>query len=433
MPHIFISYCKKDTRTLALDLCDHLNRQPGFSAWVDRSLRAGQSWESQIQAEIDKCDYMVVLYSPDINRHKQGMEESYVLTEIHYAKRVVKKTIIPVMAQETDPPMSLMREHYIDFTLPGLSLADLVAAILGEVGGIQTSPPAPLRVQRGESDSPSTYSERGLGGEVMAAELTRLTRAVLKNDPLFEWVFIRGSGGKKIVLANHGESFPVADFFMAKYQTTNRQYQVFVDSPDGYADPRWWDYSDSARAWRGARPKMGDTVFKGDALPRTSVTWYDSVAFTRWLDWKMRELTSPPSPLSEYSEGESGIRLPSEWEWQWAAVRDTGWDYPWGNAITAEYAVYGLAWKKGPAPVGSKPKGASPDGLLDMAGNVWEWCLNEYSSLDANLVNSSNNRTYGLRGGSFYPSTDYLRASIRGNFHPDNEDNFVGVRCFRSY
>ena len=119
MTHIFISYAKKDTRELALSLADALSDIEGVTAWVDRSLRAGRSWELQIQAEIDKCDTMVVLYSPDINRHKNGKPESYVLNEIGYARHF-NKQIIPIMAQETTPPLSLITHHYIDFTLRGL-------------------------------------------------------------------------------------------------------------------------------------------------------------------------------------------------------------------------------------------------------------------------------------------------------------------------
>lgn len=134
MPHLFISYAKKDTRELALELTDKLNEIAGITAWVDRSLKAGRSWELQIQREIDRCDTMIVLYSPDINRHKDGKEESYVLTEIHYAKRIAQKQIIPVMAQETDPPMALMMEQYIDYTLDGLRIDDLVEAVCEELG-----------------------------------------------------------------------------------------------------------------------------------------------------------------------------------------------------------------------------------------------------------------------------------------------------------
>lgn len=134
MPHFFISYAKKDTRELALALNDALNALQGVTAWVDKSLRVGRSWELQIQTEIDRCDYMVVLYSPDINRHKHGEEESYVLTEIAYAKYTLRKAIIPVMAQRTDAPMALTMLQYIDYTLPGAKFADLLEAICEEAG-----------------------------------------------------------------------------------------------------------------------------------------------------------------------------------------------------------------------------------------------------------------------------------------------------------
>jgi len=145
MPHFFISYAKKDTRELALALSDALSQLPNTTAWVDRSLRAGHSWETQIQAEIFRCDYMIVLYSPDLNRHLHGQEESYVLTEIAYAKYTLKKQIIPVMAQTTQPPLSLTTAHYIDFTLPGVTLRELVEAIAEETGvSVANEQPSPV-------------------------------------------------------------------------------------------------------------------------------------------------------------------------------------------------------------------------------------------------------------------------------------------------
>ncbi|MEO8396547.1 MAG: TIR domain-containing protein [Chloroflexota bacterium] len=140
MTHFFISYSKKDTRELALTLNDALNTLPGVTSWVDTSLRAGKSWETQIQAEIDRCDYMIVLYSPDVNRHKRGEAESYVLTEIAYAKYTAKKTIIPVMAQKTDAPLSLTTSQYIDYISRGMTFEQLVTAVCAEAG---ITPPAP--------------------------------------------------------------------------------------------------------------------------------------------------------------------------------------------------------------------------------------------------------------------------------------------------
>ena len=159
MPHIFISYAKKDTRELALALADAFNALSGYTAWVDRSLRAGKSWETQIQTEIDRCDVFIVLYSPDLNRHKQGAEESYVLTEIAYAHYTVKKPIIPVMAQKTDPPITLARMHYIDYTLPGLKLSDLVDALCDEMGTTESPAPAPARGAGGGAERGAAHDE----------------------------------------------------------------------------------------------------------------------------------------------------------------------------------------------------------------------------------------------------------------------------------
>src|SRR5690349_2317322 len=133
MPHIFISYSKKDTRTLAFALADALNAVTDVTTWIDRSLSAGPSWEGQIQQEILKCDYFVVLCSPDINRLLDGKDESYALNEISYALSK-KKLVIPVMAQQTAPPISLTGAHYIDYTLPDMTMFDLVDAICVAVG-----------------------------------------------------------------------------------------------------------------------------------------------------------------------------------------------------------------------------------------------------------------------------------------------------------
>ena len=129
---IFISYAKKDAREIALALADALAEVDGLEVWIDRSLRAGRSWELQIQQQIDDCDVMIVLYSPDINRHKLGQPESYVLTEIAYAKYTAKKPIIPVMAIQTDALISLTMEHYIDFTISGV-ISKLVEALCSEL------------------------------------------------------------------------------------------------------------------------------------------------------------------------------------------------------------------------------------------------------------------------------------------------------------
>lgn len=116
MPHIFISYAKKDTRALAEALFAALNALPGISAWMDMSLEADSSWAGQIQYEIDRCDYIVVLLSQDVNRAATAAQRrSFVLNEIDYAQQE-NKAILPVMVQPTKMPVQLAGIQYIDLT-----------------------------------------------------------------------------------------------------------------------------------------------------------------------------------------------------------------------------------------------------------------------------------------------------------------------------
>jgi formylglycine-generating enzyme required for sulfatase activity len=115
MPHIFISYAKKDTRDLAFQLNDALEMLPGVTVWMDRELTPAQSWAAQIQSEIDKADLLIVLLSPDVNRPEtEDQDRSFVLNEVDYARQRRKK-IIPVLAQKTHIPVQLAGIEYIDF------------------------------------------------------------------------------------------------------------------------------------------------------------------------------------------------------------------------------------------------------------------------------------------------------------------------------
>ncbi|MEL6525259.1 MAG: toll/interleukin-1 receptor domain-containing protein, partial [Chloroflexota bacterium] len=115
MTKFFISYAKKDTRTLAINLANAFNRVRGLEAWVDKSkLVAGEAWELKIERAIDWCDVMVVLLSPDLHRHKRGEKSSYVLKEIRQALNTGKR-IIPIMAQQTQLPLIINELQYINY------------------------------------------------------------------------------------------------------------------------------------------------------------------------------------------------------------------------------------------------------------------------------------------------------------------------------
>lgn len=376
MPHIFISYSKKDTRKLALALADALNELEAITTWVDRSLRAGRSWELQIQAEIDRCDAMIVLYSPDINRHKRGKPESYILTEIAYAKYTANKLIIPVMAKETIPPISLITTHYIDFTIEGLKLHDLVEALCVELE-IKSIISVPI------------FEEEAI-------------RKGMMPEP-FDWIEIPNKG-----------------YCIAKYPITNAQFRVFVDEAKGYENDRWWTQAGWQQKLRNSwvEPRLlDDRKWNGDNQPVVGVSWYEAIAFCLWLG----EIT------------DETIMLPTEEQWQYAAQGDDDRIYPWGKDWNPALCNNNVG-RKGigrTTPVNEyEGQGDSPFGVVDMTGNVWEWCLTDYQNKTTDINSTVSYRA--LRGGSWDDDyVDFFRCDCRGRYDPDFSSSDRGFRIVR--
>ena len=112
--------------------------------------------------------------------------------------------------------------------------------------------------------------------------------------PQIDWLPVAPGGEIEIA----GRTFTVQPFYVAKYLITHRQFQAFLDAPDGFEDGRWWkDFPEEY-----VREQVLAATQQYDNYPRDSVSWYQCVAFTRWLDFKYREHglfdLLPPLPLS---------------------------------------------------------------------------------------------------------------------------------------
>ncbi|MCP4699390.1 MAG: SUMF1/EgtB/PvdO family nonheme iron enzyme [Gammaproteobacteria bacterium] len=231
-------------------------------------------------------------------------------------------------------------------------------------------------------------------------------------------------------------------FRIARYPVTVAQYRAFMDA-GGYDEERWW--TKPGWAWRtGELDKWKDAKEYALLLehrsvktrgqpwnwpnqqrffnyPVRSVTWFEAAAFCCWLGAQL----------------DADIRLPAEAQWERAAAGRDGRKFPWGDA---EWDEQRANLKKSginhPVAAGLYPAGATPEKVLDLAGNLWEWCLSLYKKYPCQEEDGRNDlETKGyriLRGGVYYIDKSRARCTYRNRYLPDSYYEHVGFRVVMS-
>ncbi len=193
-------------------------------------------------------------------------------------------------------------------------------------------------------------------------------------------------------------------FRISRYPVTNQQFLEFVNALDGYCRADWWDYSISAVDWHKNHhhPPMLDVIHLDH--PCVYVNWYDALAYCRWLSSKINIM----------------ISLPTETQWQRAAQGDEEQAYPWGEDFNTENCNTKESRIGRTTSVYAYPGGASPYGVMDLAGNTWDWCLNNNQSSTG--VDLSNDLERVIKGGAYHSPakravTSFYFAVAPGSHH----------------
>ena len=190
-------------------------------------------------------------------------------------------------------------------------------------------------------------------------------------------------------------------YYIDKTPVTNKQYNKFIDDCGYESQGNWKSFYSPDK----------------ENHPVVNITWDDAKAYADW----------------------AGKRLPTEAEWEKASRGEDGREWSWNDQWDESKCNSRFSTLNTTTPVDSFPGGASVYGVLDMPGNVWEWCNDWYDekyyakSPKKNPHGPEKGKVKVIRGGSWTNYPYYLRTSSRYRAFPDNCDHSKGFRCVKSH
>ena len=230
----------------------------------------------------------------------------------------------------------------------------------------------------------------------------------------------QGANSDWIVNEKPQDTLILPTYWIGKTEVTNAQFRLFAEG-DGYTNRDYWD--EASWQWREEnkifQPRCwGEPNFNRDTQPVVCITWYEALAYTRWLSTK------------------TGMKfhLPSEAEWEKAARSTDGRFYPWGNTWEDSRANSKTSGIGITAPVGIYPSGVSPYGALDMAGNAWEWTRSIFAPYPYNPSDGREDtrdpakKSFVIRGGAWIEDPFFLSSTCRIYLSPENNNQYIGFR-----
>jgi formylglycine-generating enzyme required for sulfatase activity len=197
---------------------------------------------------------------------------------------------------------------------------------------------------------------------------------------------------------------------LARYPITNAQFAAFVNAPDVHRTEWWRGLPEGEKRFSESRWPYGNH-------PCTDVSWYQAVAFCRWLSTKL----------------DCEVRLPHEYEWEVAARYNDGRVYPWGDKFDLAKTNTAEGGIGRTTAVGLYPSDHQIElDLYDMSGNVGEWCQNKYKHPNQLDEDYSTKASRVRRGGAWVDTRSYAHGASRNRHGPGARSYGIGWRVCRS-
>jgi len=496
MTKVFISYSRKD-----LAFVDQMTtdlREAGLDVWYDLSgLGGGSRWRLEIEQAIRASQYVVVVLSPD-SVASEWVEREYLFSSrlgksivpvflkpcelplyylnLHYIDvqggAYIRNFVVLLRAlgvQSTTltsgqevPKSAKLAEKQKDTSSSGLeqwltqrnrkvmtvlmviALLGFGSAIMAVLNNSQQPTPTPTELRTSTPEpAPTATATKPIWTETPNVGVeSAADGAILIHIPAGE--FLRGLSGAQVgsilsmcstckrdffLDAMPQEPIYLDEFWIDQNEVTNAQFARFIQET-GYvtsAEQQTHDASyvfnlahhdfifDAYASWQHPHGTSSEIIGL-DTTPVTQVSWEDANAYCNW----------------------AGRRLPTEAEWEKAARGEDGRLFVWGNEPPVErFLNYNLN-VRGPRPGGSYSAGASPYGLYDIAGNVWEWVSDYYNetyyqnSPNQNPAGPPQGEGHSLRGGSWaseYKDMYLLVAAFRFWNRSYVSSDALGFRC----
>ena len=417
---VFLCHASQD-KPAVRELYKRLSAEKWIDAWLDEeNLLPGQDFDLEINKAAREADAIIICLSKT-----SVVKEGYVNKEIRRALDVADEKpegaiyVIPLRLDECEPSFERLKKlHWVDYFTPNAH-EKLIRSLRARAEALKIEIPENVVELK-----PSVFTDDRL-------DLYRLIKIPVQK--------------------NSRVSYP---FWIGKYPVTNSQYERFLNAPD-FSNPVYWlefsKFDENCQpmsnwgktGWdflqeefkkaksKTLLPRFWDHDDFGRSNPYhpvVGISWYEASAYCEWLfhNWDHLAEGRENSQLKPKL-----IRLPLEMEWTTAAGGGTPANrYPWDEAGSATTSLKVILQRANveesgighTTPVFVYPLGKSPHGVMDMAGNVWEW--------QANFI-IKDYEWLAFRGGSWYYNQFVERVSGRQFFHisrPNKAWNDYGFR-----